>query len=169
MKDQDSEYVTTAAIITRRLREGKSYDDFRKVWYHTTGFGLKGKGDGSSNTMFTLINIFDPNEIVVLGFTRTTLESLKDVLDIEVAFRGEKPLDDVIEPEIGRGYYALISEDDFSAAGTVPYRPPSIAGKETNLEGFYENIQALKKLFADAAMRRDEINDARKREADAKK
>jgi predicted NBD/HSP70 family sugar kinase len=169
MKNQDSKFVTTAAIITRRLRKGKIYDDFRKVWYHTTGFGLTGREDGGSNTMFTLINMFDPDEIVVLGFARTTLESLKDALNIEVAFRGENPMDDVIEPEMGRGFYALISEDDFSAAGDVPYKPPSIAGEETNLEEFYENLQALRKLFADAAMRRDEINEARKRGADKKK
>jgi hypothetical protein len=163
MKDEKGEFVTTAAIITRRLRKGKSCDDFRKAWYHTTGFGLIGKEDGGSNTMFTLINIFDPSEIVVLGFTTTTLEKLKDALKIEVAFRGENPMDDVIEPEIGREYYALISEDNFSAAGDVPYKPPSVAGKETKQEEFDENLQALKKLFADAARSRNEINEARKR------
>jgi hypothetical protein len=163
MKDEKSELVTTVSIITRRLKKGKSYDDFRKAWYHSIGFGVEGKEKGGSNSMFTLINVFDPSEIVVLGFVTTTLEQLEDALEIEVAFRGENPLDDVIEPEIGREFCALISEDDFSAAGNVPYKPPGVAGTETNLKEFYKNLQAIKKLFAEAAKKRDEINEARKR------
>jgi len=27
------------ALIYRRLREGKTFDDYRKAWYHTHGFG----------------------------------------------------------------------------------------------------------------------------------
>ena len=49
MKDENNEFITTVAILTRRLREGKSYDDFRKAWYHTTGFGVEGKEKGESN------------------------------------------------------------------------------------------------------------------------
>ncbi len=163
MKNKKSESVTTVAIITRRLRKGKSYDDFRKAWYHTTGFGVKGKEKGGSNSMFTLINVFDPREIVVLGFVTSTLEQLEDALKIEVKFRGENPMDKVIEPEIGRKFCALVSEDDFSAVGKVPYKPPSIAGKKTNLAKFHENLRAIKKLYAAAAKKRDEINEARKR------
>jgi len=164
MRNRKSEFVTSVSIITRRLREGKSYDDFRKVWYHTTGFGVKGKGKGGSNSMFTLINVFDPREIVVLGFATTTLEQLEDALKTDVKFRGENPMDKVIEPEIGRKFCALISEDDFSAVGKVPYKPPSVAGKKTNLAKFYRNLRAIKKLYAAAAKKRDKINQARERE-----
>ncbi len=164
MKDEKSEFVTTVAIITRRLKEGKNYDDFRKAWYHSTGFGIEGKekGERGGNSMFTLINVFDPREIIVLGFATTTLEQLEDALEIEVEFRGKNPMDEVIEPGIGRKFCALISEDDFSAAGEVPYKPPSVAGKETNLAEFYKNLEAIKKLFAAAAEKRDKINEARK-------
>jgi len=93
-----------------------------------------------------------------------TLEQLRDALNIDVSFRGENPLDEVIEPEIGRKFCALISEDDFSAVGKIPYKLPSVAGKETNMEEFYENLQALKKLFEDASKKRDEINEVRKRD-----
>ena len=109
MKNRKSEFVTSVSIITRRLRKGKSYDDFRKAWYHTTGFGVEGKEQGGSNKMFSLINVFDPSEIIVLGFATTTLEQLRDALNIDVSFRGENPLDEVIEPEIGRKFCALIS------------------------------------------------------------
>jgi len=144
--------------------EGKSYDDFRKAWYHTTGFGVEGKEKGGSNRMFTLINVFDPREIVVLGFATTTLEQLKDALAIDVAYRGENPMDKVIEPEIGRKFCALISEDDFSAVGKIPYKPPSVEGKETNMEEFYKNLKALERLFAEASKKRDEIHEAQKGE-----
>lgn len=163
MKDKKSEFVTTVAIVTRRLREGKSYDDFRKAWYHTTGFGVEGKEDGGSNTMFTLINVFDPREIVVLGFATTTLEQLKDALNIDVEFRGENPMDEVIEPEISRKFCALISEDDFSAVGEVPFKPASVAGKEINMAELYENLQAIKELFEAASKKRDKLNEERKR------
>jgi hypothetical protein len=163
MKGEKSEFVNTVSIITRRLRAGKSYDDFRKAWYHTTGFGVEGKEAGGKSSMFTLINVFDPREIIVLGFVTTTIEQLKDALNIDVEYRGRNPLDDVIEPEIGRKFCALISEDDFSAAGEIPYKPPTIAGRETNMKEFDGNLTALKKLFADASEKRDEINEARKR------
>ncbi|GEM_PF-1073265 len=45
---------------------------------------------------------------------------------------------------------ALISEDDFSAVGRIPYKPPSVAGKEMDLEKFYKNLQAVRKLYTDA-------------------
>ena len=157
---QNEEHVTTVAIITRRLREGKTYDDFRKVWYHTTGFGVQGKGSG--NRMLTLVNTFDPREIIVLGFNTTTLKEYEDALKIEVKFRGENPMDEVIEPEIGRKFTALISEDDFSAAGNIPFKPASIAGKETDVPKFYENLKVLKDLMGAAAKKRDAINEARK-------
>ena len=164
MKDEESDFITTVSIITRRLKKGKSYDDFRKVWYHTTGFGVGGKEKGGSNQMFTLINVFEPNEVVVIGFTRTTLEQLGDAFKIEVEFRGKNPMDDVIESEIGRKFYALISEDDFSASGNVPYKSPAVSGKEINLEEFDKNLQVLRNLIADAAKKRDEINEGRKKE-----
>ena len=156
---QIEEHITTVAMITRRLREGKTYDDFRNVWYHTTGFGVNKAG--SSNRMFTLVNAFDPREIVVLGFNTTTLEQLEDALKVEVKFRGENPMDKVIEPEIGRKFFALISEDDFSAGGEIPFKPASVAGKETNLEEFYKNLQAIKDLYTTAGKKRDAINAAR--------
>jgi hypothetical protein len=29
--------MITVAIITLRLKEGKTYEDFRRAWYHTVG------------------------------------------------------------------------------------------------------------------------------------
>jgi len=151
--------VTTVSILTRRLKEGKTYDDFRKAWFHTTGFGVEGKDvEGSSNRMYSLINIFDPREVIVLGFATTTLEQLEDALDIDVKVRGENPLDAVIEPEIGRKFCTLIAEDDFSAAGDIPYKPASVGGKETSAAEFEKNLKAVAGLFAAASKKRDAVH-----------
>lgn len=166
MKDEKSEFVNSVAIITRRLKKGKTYEYFRKAWYHTTGFGVKGKekaGDGRNN-MFSLVNVFDPREIIVLGFARTTLEQMEDALKIEVKFRGENPMDKVIDPEIGKKFCALISEDYFTAAD-IPYKPPTVDGRETDMEEFNRNLKAIKKLYATASRKRDAINAERKRKS----
>ena len=165
MEDNKGEFVTSVAIITRRLKKGKTYEDFRKAWYHTTGFGAKDKEDAGDarNSMFTLVNAFDPREIIVLGFARTTLKQLEDALKIEVKFRGENPMDKVIEPEIGRKFCVLISEDDFTAAGDIPYKPPAVDGRETDLEEFDKNLKAIKKLYTVASRKRDAINEARRK------
>jgi len=164
MAAEKPELIRTVAILTRRLREGKTYDDFRRAWFHTTGFGVKGKEvEGSSNRMFSTINVFDPREIIVLGFATTTLEQLQDALDIDVKVRGENPLDDVIEPEIGRKFCALVSEDDFSAIGDIPYCPAMIDGKETDMAEFWKNMKAIQALYAAAAKKRDAIIEIRKK------
>ncbi len=136
------------AILTRRLKEGKTYEDFRKAWYHTVGFG-------TPNKMYTMINAFDPREIVVIGFTETDLERLAAELRIDVKERLEHSLDEVIEPQIGRKLGLLVSEDDFSAAGSIGYKPPAVHGEETDLEQFRQNLQQVAGLIAEASKVRD--------------
>jgi hypothetical protein len=156
--------VRTVSILTRRLKEGKTYDDFRKAWFHTTGFGVEGmEEDGSSARLLTFINIFDPKEIIVLGFATTTLEGMKVALDIDVKVRGENPLDEVIEPAIGRSFALQVADDDFSAIGDIPYTPPMIGGKPTDMAKFEKNRQDLLAIFAAAAQKRDAVNEARKK------
>lgn len=165
MADCDPAFITTVSILTRRLKEGKTYEDFRKAWFHTTGFGVEGDDtEGGSNRMYTLVNIFDPREIIVLGFATATLKQLEETLNIDVKVRGENPLDDVIEPEIGRSFGALVADDDFGAAGDIPYCPPMVDGKVTDMKEFERTRLALLSVFAAAAAKRDAINDERKRE-----
>ena len=95
--------------------------------------------------------------MIVLGFTTTTPEQLKDALDIDVKVRGENPLDAVIEPEIGRSFALQVAEDDFSAAGDIPYKPACIGGKETDIAEFEKNLQAIAGLYAAAAKKRDAV------------
>lgn len=163
MPEEQQKTVKTVSILTRRLKEGKTYEDFRRAWFHTTGFAVKGKDAGGGKAqLLTFINIFDPREILVLGFATTTLEQLKAALDIDVKVRGENPLDEVIEPAIGRSFALQIADDDFSAAGDIPYSPAAIDGKKTNMAEVAEDIRTLAAIYTAAAKKRDAANAARK-------
>jgi len=108
-----------------------------------------------------VINASDPREIIVIGFVETNLEETLSMARIDVKERLANPLDDVIEPGIGRQYGILVSEDDFSAAGAVNYKPASIAGKETNLEEVLTNLSEFAKVIAQASKERDEAKKAK--------
>ena len=143
--------MIAVSIISRRLKEGKTYEDFRKAWYHTVGFGTASK-------LYTMINAFNPREIVVIGFVEMTPDQDPlSILRIDVKERLDNPLDDVIEPVIGREFGILVSEDDFSAAGSLEYKPPTIGGKETDFNEIAEGLAAAKKLIAKASTERDSI------------
>ena len=138
------------AMVTRRLRKGKSYEDFRKAWFHKTGFG-------GSSKFYTMINIFDPNEIIVMSIMETEIEKFKEQLEIEIKERLESSLDDIIEPDIERKFGLLVSEDDFSASGSNDYKPASISGNETNFEQFRSDLQQIASLIQAAAQKRDSL------------
>ena len=137
------------SILTRRLKEGKTYGDFRKAWYHTLGFGAPCK-------LYTAINVLDPREIIVvaIGEIKPEQDPVK-LLQIDVRERHEHPLDAVIEPEIGRTFGIMVAEDDFSSAGEIKYKPASINGKETDFNEIAQGLALAQKLIKQAAMERD--------------
>lgn len=142
--------MKTVSIITRRLKEGKTYEDFRKAWYHTVGFG-------TPTNMVTALNVYDPREIIVMGFVETDLEKFEEGLKIDVKERLENPLDDVIEPEIGRKFGIIISEDDFSDEGKLGYKKPTIDDKDTDLNEILGDLTTLKEMITKASAERDNI------------
>ena len=127
--------MIAVAIVRRRLRQGKTYDDFREAWYHRTGFGR-------SNRMLTALNVADPREVIVIALTEVSLDDADRLLEIDADERAASPLDDVIEPAIDRTFGVLIAEDDFSSSGPIPYRPAAAGGSETDL-GEVQKILAL--------------------------
>jgi predicted NBD/HSP70 family sugar kinase len=146
--------MITIAIVTRRLKEGKTYEDFRKAWFHTVGFGTPSK-------LYTMINAADPREIIVIGFVETELDQFMAGLDIDVKERLDHSLDDVIEPAIGRKFGIMVSEDDFSAAGSIEYKPASIAGKETDLKKVSHDLSEIVDMIAKASLKRDRARQTR--------
>ncbi len=118
--------MIVVAIVRRRLKEGKTYEDFREAWFHGTGFG-------TSNRMFSCLNVTDPHEVITIALTEASPENAERLIDIDAAERGGSPLDDIVEPGIGRTFGILVAEDDFSDAGQIPYRAASVGGRPTDL------------------------------------
>ena len=132
---------TTVAIVTRRLREGKTYEDFRRAWHHTVGFGV-------TNRMLTVLNAADPREIIVIGLTEASEEQARELVAIDAAERENSPLDDVIEPEIGRTFGVLVADDDFSGIGAIEFKPATVIGVETDLARVAEDLARAAPLLA---------------------
>jgi hypothetical protein len=149
-------------IIHRRLREGKTFEDFRKAWFHATGFD-------APTTMYTVVNAFDPREMIsvaVGGGTRDFEEmkpKMKSILDIDLKERNASPLDDIVEESIARHFGLVIAEDDFSPAGPLKYVGPSVDGEQTNYGEFVKMSAELAQLIAEAAEKRDSLTEERKK------
>jgi hypothetical protein len=131
------------AILRRRLREGKTYEDFRKAWYHTVGFD-------TANRMLTVINVADPREIIVIGLNEIRdMEQVHKLIAIDREERGANPLDGVIEPEIERTFGLLVADDDFSPAGKLDYKPPMVNGKVVNMDEVSRTLEEGTKVLAE--------------------
>jgi hypothetical protein len=152
--------MIVVSILTRRLKSGKTYQDFRKAWYHTVGYGT---GTGK---LYSAINAFDPQEIIVIGIgeIKPGQDPMK-MLRIEVKERLDRPLDTVVEPEIGRTFGIVVSEDDFSPSGKLEYKPASINGKETDFEEVAQGLALAKKLITIGSK---ELDEAKKKQTKEK-
>ena len=141
--------VKGVAIISRTLREGKSFDDYRKAWYHTHGFGV-------ATRMLTVVNINDPREIISIGIMELEdISQLPSALHIDIEERLANPLDEVVEDDIGRTFGIIVSEDDFSMAGEIPSKPLTIDGEEVEYSDLEEIIGIAAGMFTRAAEERD--------------
>ncbi len=137
------------ALITRTMREGKTFDDYRKAWYHTHGFGVPTR-------MLTVVNLFNPREIISIGIMELDdLEKLPSALNVDIEERLANPMDEVVEDTIVRQFGIIASEDDFSAAGDIPVRPTTIDGEEVKYSDLEEAMGIAAAMFADAFKERD--------------
>jgi hypothetical protein len=137
------------AIITRTLREGKTFDDYRKAWYHTHGFGVP-------TNMLTVVNLHNPREIISIGIMEIDdVERLPSILQIDIEERLANPLDEIVEDNIERKFGIIASEDDFSMAGKIPPKPPTVNGEEVHYSDIEEAIGVAAQMFTNAARERD--------------
>ena len=104
------------AVLVRRLREGRTYEDFLDAWYPDKGFGLGGRGP------FTARNLEDERELLTIGFVDLgageDLGAAMARLAEQEAVRHER-IDDVIESTRLRALYEQLDEFDFSSDETV--------------------------------------------------
>ncbi|MBM4141831.1 MAG: ROK family protein [Nitrospira sp.] len=150
-------------VIHRRLREGKTFDDYRKAWFHATGFG-------APTTMYTVVNAFDPRELISVaigggggGDFEEMKSKMKSILEIDLKERNASPLDDIVEASIVRHFGLVIAEDDFSSAGHLQYVAPSVDGVKTDYGEFVKMSAELAELLAEAAQKRDRLTEERKK------
>jgi hypothetical protein len=103
--------MIVVSVLIRRLREGKTYEDFREAWLPDQGYGFPAR-------VISAQALDDDREIVNIGFVE-----LEDG-DFEAQLKRMAPqeqrrhdrIDEVIEPEITRRFYIQLAEDDFSEA-----------------------------------------------------
>jgi hypothetical protein len=150
-------------IIHRRLKEGKTFDDYRKAWFHASGFG-------APTTMYTVVNAFDPRELISVavggddtGDFREMKSKMQSILDIDLKERNASPLDDIVEEKIVRHFGLVIAQDDFSSAGELQYVPPNVAGVPSDYQAFVQMSEELSQLIGAAAKKRDQLTEERKK------
>ncbi|MDA7949419.1 MAG: hypothetical protein MPJ78_18315 [Hyphomicrobiaceae bacterium] len=97
------------SVLVRRLKPGKTYEDFRNAWIPDVGFGIPTR-------VVNARALDDPSEIISIGFVDTPAADLpelyKRVADSE-AHRHERT-SHVIEATILRGMYEILDDDDLS-------------------------------------------------------
>ena len=99
------------AVLMRRLREGKTYDDFREAWLPEQGFGFPTR-------VVSAQRVDDDREIITIGFSEldeAEAEAQLQRIGPQEQRRHER-IDDVVEPEMTRRFYVQVADDDFTDA-----------------------------------------------------
>jgi len=104
------------SVLVRRLRPGKTYQDFLAAWYPDKGFGISGRGPILAR------NVADEQEILAFGFVdlpdRERLEQELTRVAAQEAVRHDR-IAEVIESTTVRGIYEVVDEFDFSTDESV--------------------------------------------------
>jgi hypothetical protein len=108
-------------VLTRRLREGKTYEDFRAAWLPEQAFGFPTR-------VVSAQRVDDEREVITIGFSE--LDEAEAEAQLKRIGSQERRRHDriqaVIEPEMTRRFYVLLAEDDFGAGPTTsPETPPT--------------------------------------------
>lgn len=108
------------SIIQRRLKDGKTFEDFERAWEADKGFGVPTR-------VFAAVRLDDPRDILTVGFVDVPTEVLAAGLD-DVADQEQKRhnlIDDVIESTELKAMYEVAGEHDFtSTPRTIPPGSP---------------------------------------------
>jgi hypothetical protein len=96
-------------VLSRRLREGKTYEDFREAWLPEQGFGFPTR-------VVSAVNVEDQREVITIGFSEldeAEAEAQLQRIGPEQERRHDR-VDAVIEPGMTRHFYVQVAEDDFT-------------------------------------------------------
>jgi hypothetical protein len=97
------------SVLTRRLREGKTLEDFRDAWHREGGFGIPTR-------VVTGQGLDDPREIVTIGFSDLELDEIQAFLQRTAPeeSRRRDRIAEVIEPETTKAFYLQVADDDLT-------------------------------------------------------
>ena len=96
-------------VVTRRLKDDKTYDDFRKAWLPEEGFGIPVR-------VMSGQRIDDAREIVTVASADIEPGEVEDFVDriTESEQRRHAGIAEVVEPETSRALYLHLGDDDLS-------------------------------------------------------
>ena len=97
------------SVFVRRLKEGRSFEDFVAEWEADTGFGVPTR-------VFNSVSLEDPRDILSIGFVDVTVSELEEAL-AGVADQEEvrhDRIETVIEKTTLKCMFDLKSEHDFT-------------------------------------------------------
>ena len=99
------------SVLTRRLKEGKDYSDFRAAWLPDKGFGVPTR-------VFSAVSAEDPREVVTIGFTDIEFgdaEAFLERIGPQEKLRHDR-LEQVLEPGGTNSVYIQVADDDLTDA-----------------------------------------------------
>jgi hypothetical protein len=122
--EKKSEATMYVSVLVRKLKPGKTVDDFVRAWYPEQGFGIGGRGPILAR------NVADERELIAVALmdldTGETLEQVMTRIAGQESARHNR-IDDVIESTTLRGIYEVVHEFDFSTDEAVARgRPPGL-------------------------------------------
>ena len=97
------------SILVRRLKEGRTYEDFRAAWLPDKPFGVQTR-------VVSAQGLDDPRDIVTIGFSDMPVEEAQEFLERvgpQEHVRHER-IDEVIEGDVTRYFYVEVGDDDFT-------------------------------------------------------
>jgi hypothetical protein len=97
------------AVFRRRLKDGKTFEDFKQAWEADQGFGVPAR-------VFNAVNLADDREILSVGFVAIEPEALEagtEQVTAQEQVRHNR-IDGVIESTELRAMYRVASEHDLS-------------------------------------------------------
>jgi hypothetical protein len=98
------------SVFRRRLKEGKTLDDFLEAWEAEKGFGVPTR-------VFNAVRLDDQREILTFAFVDVEAGAFASALSAaaeQEAVRHSR-IDEVIESTELRAFYDLLREDDLSS------------------------------------------------------
>lgn len=97
------------SILVRRLKEGKTYEDFRAAWLPDKPFGVPTR-------VVSAQRLEDPRDVVTIGFSDMSPEEAQAFLERvgpQEEIRHDR-IDEVIDGDVTRYFYVQVGDDDFT-------------------------------------------------------